>query len=197
MKAAAVRVRAAHRTPRPKESQKKARDTVLLFLSVGFLLGSVLGCVLAGRLSPEPYLLGFLQDAAKEAIHPSVGRVCWLVFRWPAAVLLLRCLPFAGFSIPALFFLRGCALSYSIAALTSGSNGLLYAAVLFGPTCLLAVPALFLLGEAILLRKAEPEGEKQSLLRRGLLCAVLFVLSAAAEYQVLPALLLVLLKGTA
>lgn len=199
MKTATIRVRAERTAHRKKDVQrkKKVRDTVLLFLSVGFLLGGVLGCVLAGKFSPDQYLLRFVQDAAKETMHPSIGRVCWLVFRWPAALLLFRCLPFAGVSIPVLFFLRGCSLSYSIAALASIPSGLLYAGVLFSPSCLLAVPALFLLGSEILLRKADPEGEKQNLLRKGLLCAVLFLLSAAMEYKVLPALFLVLLKGTA
>ncbi|WP_320610701.1 hypothetical protein [Evtepia sp.] len=160
---------------------------LLLLLMAALILGGAIPETAAG-LGMNLYAgccawLGGRFAVQAGAVHPSVGRVCWLVFRWPATLLLFRWLPFAGVSIPVLFFLRGCSLSYSIAALASIPSGLLYAGVLFGPSCLLAVPAFFLLGSEILLRKASTEGETQSLLRRGLLCGGLFLLSGVAEYE--------------
>ncbi len=47
-----------------------------------------------------------------------------------------------------------------------GLSGVLCAGVVFGPTCLLAVPVLFVLGTLGLLRKAEKSAEGHSVFRR-------------------------------
>ena len=105
---------------RKKETEQKNRDTVLLILSVGFLVGGVLGCLLEGKLSTEHYIGQFFQQAAQMSIAPSLWREVWIVFRWPVAVILLSQLPLAGVTIPVVFFLRGFFLSYGIVALMEG-----------------------------------------------------------------------------
>ncbi|WP_419057119.1 hypothetical protein [Evtepia gabavorous] len=122
---------------RKKETEQKNRDTVLLILSVGFLVGGVLGCLLEGKLSTEHYIGQFFQQAAQMSIAPSLWREVWIVFRWPVAVILLSQLPLAGVTIPVVFFLRGFFLSYGIVALMEGMglSGVLCAGVVFGPTC--------------------------------------------------------------
>lgn len=75
---------------RKKETEQKNRDTVLLILSVGFLVGGVLGCLLEGKLSTEHYIGQFFQQAAQMSIAPSLWREVWIVFRWPVAVILVE-----------------------------------------------------------------------------------------------------------
>lgn len=105
---------------RKKEAADKNRDTVLLILSVGFLMGGILGCLLEGKLSGGNLLSPFFQQAAQGAIVPSLWRELWTVFRWPMAAVALSLLPMAGFTVPGLFFLRGFFLSYGIVALREG-----------------------------------------------------------------------------
>lgn len=57
---------------RKKETEQKNRDTVLLILSVGFLVGGVLGCLLEGKLSTEHYIGQFFQQAAQN-VHCAVS----------------------------------------------------------------------------------------------------------------------------
>ena len=66
---------------RKKETEQKNRDTVLLILSVGFLVGGVLGWLLEGKLSTEHYIGQFFQQAAQMSIAPSLWREVWIVFR--------------------------------------------------------------------------------------------------------------------
>ena len=63
---------------RKKETEQKNRDTVLLILSVGFLAGGVLGCLLEGKLSTEHYIGQFFQQAAQMSIAPSLWREVWI-----------------------------------------------------------------------------------------------------------------------
>ena len=81
---------------RKKETEQKNRDTVLLILSVGFLVGGVLGCLLEGKLSTEHYIGQFFQQAAQMSIAPSLWREVWIVFRWPVAVILFPPLSAGG-----------------------------------------------------------------------------------------------------
>ena len=122
---------------RKKETEQKNRDTVLLILSVGFLAGGVLGCLLEGKLSTEHYIGQFFQQAAQMSIAPSLWREVWIVFRWPVAVILLSQLPLAGVTIPVVFFLRGFFLSYGIVALMEGhTQNLFKVLIIFLMFCL-------------------------------------------------------------
>ena len=89
-----------------KEAARKNRDTVLLMLSTAFLAGGIAGCLLEGKLSAAPYISGFLGQAARTTLAPSLWREFWTVFRWPAAAVLLSLLPLAALTLPTLFFLR-------------------------------------------------------------------------------------------
>ncbi len=180
-----------------KETEQKNRDTVLLILSVGFLVGGVLGCLLEGKLSTEHYIGQFFQQAAQMSIAPSLWREVWIVFRWPVAVILLSQLPLAGVTIPVVFFLRGFFLSYGIVALMEGMglSGVLCAGVVFGPTCLLAVPVLFVLGTTGLLRKAESQPKGIPFFRRMVASLLVLALCVFLDQAVVPKLLGILLKA--
>lgn len=180
---------------RKNEPRQKDRDTVLMILSAAFLAGGVLGCLLLGKLSGESYLSGFFQSVAQEPVTPSLWRAVWTVLRWPMAAVALSLLPLVGLTLPLLFFLRGFFLSYGIVALIQGmgASGLLCAGVVFGPACVLAVPALFILGTAGMLRKTQPKSGK--LLRRGLACLPCLALCVFLDQRVVPKLLTVLAKG--
>ena len=166
---------------RKKETEQKNRDTVLLILSVGFLVGGVLGCLLEGKLSTEHYIGQFFQQAAQMSIAPSLWREVWIVFRWPVAVILLSQLPLAGVTIPVVFFLRGFFLSYGIVALMEGMglSGVLCAGVVFGPTCLLA--------------ESQPKGIP--FFRRMVASLLVLALCVFLDQAVVPKLLGILLKA--
>lgn len=184
---------------RQKEAADKNRDTVLLILSVGFLMGGILGCLLEGKLSGGNLLSPFFQQAAQGAIVPSLWRELWIVFRWPMAAVALSLLPMAGFTVPGLFFLRGFFLSYGIVALMEGVGivGVLCAGVVFGPTCLLAVPALFVLGTAGLLRKTEDIPKRSVFFRRVVVCLLILILCVFLDQKIVPKVLGFLLKALA
>lgn len=182
---------------RKKETEQKNRDTVLLILSVGFLVGGVLGCLLE-KLTDIMLCGQFsLQQAAQMSIAPSLWREVWIVFRWPVAVILLSQLPLAGVTIPVVFFLRGFFLSYGIVALMEGMglSGVLCAGVVFGPTCLLAVPVLFVLGTTGLLRKAESQPKGIPFFRRMVASLLVLALCVFLDQAVVPKLLGILLKA--
>lgn len=126
----------------------------LFLLGAAFLLGGVLGSSLAQHLPPTDTVTGFLQSTVQGVAAPTLSRTLWCLLRWPAAAVILGWLPLAGLTLPLLFLARGCALSYGITAvMTGGESGAWWAGVLFGSTCLLAVPALFLLGTRSLVKK--------------------------------------------
>lgn len=179
----------------PKKEQKN-RDTVLMILSISFLLGGILGCLLEGSLSAEPYIRQFLEQSAQSAVAPSLWRELWTVFRWPVAVMVLGLLPLTGLTVPVLFFLRGFFLSYGIVALMEGlgGTGLLWASIVFGPTCLLAVPAFFVLGTAELLRKTA--GRRRPI-RFTVFCLPALIVCVCLDRAVAPRLLHFLLKAMA
>lgn len=176
---------------RKNEREQKDRDTVLLILSIGFLVGGILGCLLEGKFSAAVYVRQFLAQATQNTLAPSLGRALWSVFRWPAAAVALSLLPMAGLTVPTLFFLRGFFLSYGIVTLTEGmgATGILWSSIVFGPTCLLAVPAFFVLGTAGLLRKAEVQGPHGKLMRRVVVCFPVLILCACLDQMAAPKLL--------
>ena len=143
------------RKERKQEANNQRRDTVLLLLSVAFLFGGNYGVPLRGKTPCIPIHGFFLSHATQGTILPPLWRELWLVFRWPIAVVVLAMLPLAGVTLPILFFLRGLFLSYGLVALIGSTSGaeILCTMVILGPTCLLTIPILFVLGTAGLLRK--------------------------------------------
>ena len=118
-----------------QKKEQKNRDTVLMILSISFLIGGILGCLLEGKLSAGAYVSQFLAHSTQSAVAPSFWRELWTVFRWPAAVIVLGLLPLTGLTVPALFFLRGFFLSYGIVALMEGLGGTGQALSLGQPVC--------------------------------------------------------------
>ena len=179
-----------------QKKEAKYRDTVLMILSVSFLLGGILGCLLEGRIPAGAYTSQFLAQATQSAVAPSLWRELWTVFRWPVAVVILGFLPLAGVTVPVLFFLRGLFLAYGIVALMGGLDnaGLLWAGIVFGPTSLLAVPAFFVLGTAELLGKAAGQEKR---LRFAMACLPVLLLCVCLDRAVTPRLLHFLLKAMA
>ena len=112
-------------------------------------------------------------------------------------MILLSQLPLAGVTIPVVFFLRGFFLSYGIVALMEGMglSGVLCAGVVFGPTCLLAVPVLFVLGTTGLLRKAESQPKGIPFFRRMVASLLVLALCVFLDQAVVPKLLGILLKA--
>lgn len=183
------------RKERRQEANNQQRDTVLLLLSAAFLFGAIMGCLLEGKLPASPYIASFWSHATQGTILPPLWRELWLVFRWPIAVVVLAMLPLAGVTLPILFFLRGLFLSYGLVALIGDTSGaeILCTMVILGPTCLLTIPILFVLGTAGLLRSTE--SSPSSRIRRALCCVSGLVLCVFLDQAVVPQLLTVLLKG--
>ena len=183
------------RKERRQEANNQQRDTVLLLLSAAFLFGAIMGCLLEGKLPASPYIASFWSHATQGTILPPLWRELWLVFRWPIAVVVLAMLPLAGVTLPILFFLRGLFLSYGLVALIGSTSGaeILCTMVILGPTCLLTIPILFVLGTAGLLRSTE--SSPSSRIRRALCCVSGLVLCVFLDQAVVPQLLTVLLKG--
>ena len=174
-----------------KPEEQKQRDTVLLMISVGFLCGAILGGLVEGKVSADPYILRFLQEHAQETLVPVLWRELWVTFRWPSAVIILSLLPFVGLTIPALFFLRGFLLSYGIVSLAAGSGfqGMLWAGLLFGPTCILTIPVMFILGTECLMKKAGSDKGGKKFPLRPLLCVPALVLCVFLNQTVVPPVL--------
>ena len=181
--------------PKP-ETQKKGRDTVLLVLVTAFLIGAAGGCVLAGKLAPNNLEM-LLRQVLESKTHPALWRELWAIFRWPMAAVVLGLLPMAGLTLPGLFFLRGVFLGYAVQVVAKGitSHGFLWAGVLFGPTCLLAVPAFFVLGCLGLLRTAAQTSGRAKLLLGGAICCGPLALCVLLDQTVVLNLLDILLAS--
>lgn len=174
-----------------KPEGQKQRDAVLLMISVGFLCGAVLGGLAEGKLPSGTYILDFLQANAREVVMPALWRELWVIFRWPAAVIGLSFLPFVGLTMPVLFFLRGFLLSYGIIAFATGSGvqGMLWAGLLFGPTCVLTIPVMFVLGTECLLKKTGSEKAAKAFPLRLLICVPVLALCVFLNRAVVPPVL--------
>ena len=168
-----------------RKGESSHRTAALLLISVAFLLGGLLGYWAEGKLPAGIYITSFLEAARVGNLIPSLWQEIWMVFRWPAGILLLRFLPLTGISVPLLLCLRGFLLSYSISAFVQ--ENVWNALLLFGPTRVLTLPVLFLISSDVLLRKAgEQTGEKPALI---LACFLALFLCILLEAAVIPDLL--------
>lgn len=182
-------------TGKKKRNKKSRHSTVDSFR---WILGrGRIGVPAGGKTVHRALYRSVFQQAAQMSIAPSLWREVWIVFRWPVAVILLSQLPLAGVTIPVVFFLRGFFLSYGIVALMEGMglSGVLCAGVVFGPTCLLAVPVLFVLGTTGLLRKAESQPKGIPFFRRMVASLLVLALCVFLDQAVVPKLLGILLKA--
>lgn len=183
---------------RKKETEQKNRDTGTVD-SFRWILGrGRIGVACWRENCPQSIIsVSFSSRQHKCPLRRSLWREVWIVFRWPVAVILLSQLPLAGVTIPVVFFLRGFFLSYGIVALMEGMglSGVLCAGVVFGPTCLLAVPVLFVLGTTGLLRKAESQPKGIPFFRRIVASLLVLALCVFLDQAVVPKLLGILLKA--
>lgn len=132
----------------------ESQTGALLALALSFLLGGIVGCMTA-RTSPAETMAGFTQSVqglltavrAETLQPPGMMATLWSVLRWPVLALALSGVSLGAIGIPALLFVRGFLLSFSITVLASmGEGGMLLAVLLLGMSSLLSVPVLFILG---------------------------------------------------
>ena len=167
------------------KGESRHRSTALVLVSVAFLLGGLLGYLIQEKLPGSPYVHVFLKEARDHMIQPNLWQEIWRVFRWPVGLLVLRSLPFTGLSVPIWILIRGFMLSYSISAFTL--EEVRFAVLLFGPSCILTLPVLFLMSTEILLRKVgEPTERKPAVI---LACLLSLILCMVIDLAVVPMLL--------
>lgn len=180
----------------------------LSVLGAAFLLGGLLGCLLAslsGGAGAEElggYLTGYLALARKSGLPKALWPLLWGQMKYLLAVLALGLTALGLAGIPILFGLRGFFFSFSAACFCRvfGTRGLFPAFFLFGLPALLWIPALFLSGvpgflSALqLLRRTSGDGRGGVPLNGGWwcragLCTGLALLSGLLEYWAVPVLL--------
>ena len=127
----------------------------LIIMAVVFFVGSLAGCILAGRAEGEGeaalsgYLDSFLNIAISgEMTKPSFFVLLWKALRWPLFVFLCGFTPLGLIGIPVLFLARAFLLSFSISSFfrVLGAKGLLFAFSVFGLSGLIYIPILFVFG---------------------------------------------------
>ncbi len=128
---------------------------VTLLLTLLFLTGGLAGCAMAswvggsGSEGLASYIRSYLL-AAQEGVgsSPSVFALCWDVFRYPVAVLILGFTALGLIGIPLAFAARGFFLSFAVSSFVRmfGGHGFLLAAVVFGIPGVISIPVLFVLG---------------------------------------------------
>ncbi len=184
------------------------QKAALAVLSAAFLLGGLLGCLLAalssgtGAEELSSYLTGYLALAREGGIPRGLWPLLWGQVKYVLAVLVLGLTALGLAGVPILFGLRGFFFSFSAACFCRvfGKRGLLPAFFLFGLPALLWVPALFLSGvpgflsARQLLRRMSGDGRSVIPLNgvwwcRAGLCVGLALLSGLLEYWVVPVLL--------
>lgn len=124
----------------------------LLFLALCFLLGTILGQVLAARVPPEAgqelteYLQSYVSLEA-ECSPRVVLTALVLYFRYPLAALLLGFASIGVVLLPGVTAAFGFFLSFSVCCFTAafGKEGVLLALALSGLRCAVTLPCYFLL----------------------------------------------------
>lgn len=181
----------------------------LVILSASFLLGCVVGCLVAGGVGAAEhgalasYVESYLSAArAGELSAPSFFSVVWETLRWPLLTVLLAFTALGLVGIPVLFAVRGFLLSFAVASFVRvlGGAGSILAFLLFGLSGLFTVPVLFVLGAqglgACRVLAARLVGERRTgpaygrvyFLRCGV-CGAVLVLSVCLEQTIVPPLL--------
>lgn len=185
------------------------RETaVLLFMSMCFLVGSVIGCLMSGIISMQSgaVLLDYVQEYiavfARADVRPAFASVVLETIRFPFIALVLSFTALGVLGLPLLFAVRGFMLSFAISAFYRlfGAVGYAPALVLFGLSAVIWLPALFHLGvqgmlaSYSLLRRAVGEWRHPLPYDYGYLvrigaCAAALAACIALEHLVVPVLL--------
>ena len=189
--------------------QSSGAAAAMLILSAAFLLGSIAGCLLAGRVDGGGgdalgnYLEGYFSVVLSgEPVRPEPLSLIWETVRWPLFTFVLGLTALGLLGIPILFLVRGFLLSFAIASFyrVLGTTGLAAALAVFGITGLICIPVLFVLGVQGFLSAGATVGHllgecrRTSFLDRALLircglCTAALGLSGLMEYFVIPPLL--------
>lgn len=190
----------------------------LATLSISFLIGTLAGCLLAGRVAQTEgstlavYVEGYLSAARSGGIAvPNLLLVLWETLRWPVLTILLAFTALGMLGIPILFAVRGFLLSFAVASFVRvlGGAGAILAVTLFGLTGLLSIPVLFVLGVQgftacrVLASRLVGVGERRRIsapygrayFLRCALCGIVLFVCVCLEQTVLPSLLL-MMAGT-
>ena len=143
------------RYSRKKDGLARKRFSVLLFLSICFLSGVVLGCIFASYSTVNvnsgllEYIERYLALAQEDHVEwPSFFSVFLEVSRWPLAAGVLGLTLLGVVAVPFLFFIRGFLLSYAVSIFVCllGRDGFMLAVAIFGVSALFSVAALFVIG---------------------------------------------------
>lgn len=184
-------------------------QSALFCLTVCFTVGSVGGCIFAGRLGTDTqtrlldyfgsYFTALVGD--KTAVPSSFSAV-WEIVRWPFLAFVLGFTALGVVGLPLVFSVRGFLLSYAVAALVRlyGVTGLVVSLAVFGVSGFLVLPVLFTLGVdsfrgagamAVKLmgdgRRSFPPGRGR-LFRAGC-CGILLAVASTLQLQLTPVLL--------
>ena len=181
----------------------------LIIMAVVFVIGGFSGCALVGQADGggeaalNRYLDGFLDVASSgEMAKPGFVLMLWKAIRWPLVSFILGFTPIGLIGIPVLFLIRAFLLSFSIASFyhVSGTEGLLFALIIFGITGFIYIPILFMLGIQSFLRSGtiigritgearRVAGLKRSDIICSFICIFVLFLSCVFEYSTGPAIL--------
>ena len=182
--------------------------TTLAAIGICFFLGSVAGCLLAaaaggsGAESLRTYLQGFLSAAGEGSVQPpALLPLMWEVLRWPILTVVLGFTALGVLGIPILFSVRGFLLSFAVSSFVRmfGSEGCFAAALIFGVSGAVSIPALFVLGVQGLAASARLAGRtigesrrtspfgRAYFMRCGM-CAGAFCVCILLEYLAVPTL---------
>lgn len=182
----------------------------LAALGICFFLGSAAGCLLAaaagggGIESLSAYIQGFLSAAGEGSVRqPALLPLLWELLRWPVLVVALGFTALGVIGIPILFSVRGFLLSFAVCSFVRlfGSEGCFAAALIFGISGAISVPALFVLGVQGLMASARLAGRTVGESRRGSpfgrtyflrcgMCAGAFCVCVLLEYLAVPTLVM-------
>lgn len=204
-----------------KEKDRNAWDLpkdqwlALLLSALPFLIGGVLGCMLAASASGESdallreYINTYLSAMTREALpSPGVVSVMWDYFRFPLVAVVLSFTALGLIGIPILFGVRGFLLSFSVTSFVRlfGTAGAGMAFLLFGLSEVIVLPVFFLLGiqgigaSARLLERIS-SGKRGTLLFdraylwRCFICAAVLFTAALLHFLLLPSLPIFLTGG--
>jgi hypothetical protein len=125
-----------------------------ILLALFFMAGGLLGCLTAARVgggandSLALYIRGYLAaGVAGEVSTPSIFSLIWDSFRYALIAALFGFTSLGVILMPLLMAVRGFFLAFAAASFVHmcGGGGLLLAMGVFGFSCLLTVPCLFVL----------------------------------------------------
>lgn len=143
------------RYSRKKDGLIPKQFSTLLFLSVCFVIGIILGCMFASYSTARAnsgllsYIERYLTLAQEDQVEwPSLFSVFWEVSRWPLAAGVFGLTLLGVAVVPLLFLIRGFLLSYAVSIFVSvmGMKGLGLAIAIFGISALFSIAALFMIG---------------------------------------------------